>query len=352
MGNYQNTAYTQSAIDHFSLPILQPSTTVSVIIPAYNAGHFIEDAIASVLAQDLRANEIIVVNDGSTDRDYSGLEDLHHSVKVINQPNRGVSAARNLGCATATGTYIAILDADDVWLQGKLRAQVQHLSRAHSVAAVFCRGLIWTPAAGETRWVPPPISITSDLSDPRALRLAYSDFLCSIPVAPSSMVVKRSVWLELGGFKEDLRYGEDHDFYLRLSHQYLVDLLDAPGMLYRQHPNSATAVLQVKNHLADVLRRTAQTLGTTDKFGNRVDMHKLASHLASIHFQHGYEHFSRGRYDVARLEFWSAVTTATCGFRTWAYFALCCTPGVRALARRVRQLLPQRENPGANDQSV
>src|SRR6185437_2151448 len=158
--------------------------TVSVVIPAYNAGDFIEDAIASVLHQEAAADEIIVVNDGSTDRDYKDLERLHGTIRVIDQPNRGVSAARNLGCEAATGRYIAILDADDVWLPGKLRAQLAHLARHADVDAVFCRGLLWIfSAAGPQRRIPDiPRDSTESLS---ATPLCYSDLLCSTAVAPS-----------------------------------------------------------------------------------------------------------------------------------------------------------------------
>ncbi len=70
---------------------------ISVIIPAYNTGALIDEAIDSVLRQQTPADEVIVINDGSTDRDYSILEKLHHSICVINQKNLGISAARNVG---------------------------------------------------------------------------------------------------------------------------------------------------------------------------------------------------------------------------------------------------------------
>lgn len=339
-------------LGHCSLAPLQRSTTVSVIIPAYNAGRFIEDAIASVLAQDLPANEIVVVNDGSNDRDYSRLERLHKTLKVIDQENRGVSAARNAGCAAATGLYVALLDADDVWLPGKLRAQVQHLSREPAIAAVFCRGHVWTPAVDGASWPRPVIPAESHTSDPRVIHLRYPDFLCSIPVAPSTMVIRRSVWLEIGGFNENLRYGEDHDFYLRLSHQSMVDLLDIQGMLYRRHPQSATAVVQDQNHLADVVLRAAEELGTTDTFGNRVDPQLFATYLSRIHFQHGYEHFCSGSFRIARREFSLAVKGKRAGLRTWAYLLLSQAPGFRVVVRNVRRALPHRESTTNEAQST
>ena len=124
---------------------------VSVVIPAYNPGALIDDAIASVLRQETPADEIIIVDDGSTDRNYRELEDRHHSIKVIRQSNRGVSAARNVGCDAATGSYIAVLDADDIWLPGKLEAQTRYAANHPQIDAIFCLGRQWTPETGNLR---------------------------------------------------------------------------------------------------------------------------------------------------------------------------------------------------------
>lgn len=302
-----------------------------MVIPAYNAGRFIEEAIGSVLSQETAADEIIVVNDGSTDRNYLDLQKLHTTIKVIEQPNRGVSAARNLGCDAAVGDYIAILDADDVWLPGKLQAQMRHLERHPGTDAVFCRGLQWTPTSAGSGWAKPQLACPDPESPPAASHLRYADLICSGPGAPSTMVVKRSVWKELGGFNERMRYGEDLDFYLRLSHGRRVDLLDMVGMLYRLHPASATAVVQAENHWADVLVRTADALGMADKFGQRVDPARFARHLAFVHFDHGYDHFCSGSFRIARREFARALSKDPRRFKTWLLLAVSSLPGLRTL---------------------
>jgi glycosyltransferase involved in cell wall biosynthesis len=317
--------------------------TVSVVIPAYNAGSFIDDAISSVLAQDVAVDEIIVVDDGSIDRDYAELKRFHGSIKVVRQPNRGVSAARNLGCNVATSTYIAILDADDVWLTGKLRTQIRHLSMNPSVDAVFCRGLVWMPLPDGTTWVPPAFPPNDDALEHKVIHLNYPDFLCSVPVAPSTMVIKRSVWRELGGFNESMRYGEDFDFYLRLSFCCKVDLIDIVGMLYRRHPNSATAAVQETNHWANVINRAVETLGTIDRYGNRVDPYKLARYLSFIHFQYGYGHFLASNFRAARREFWLSVKKAPRNYRAFAYLTVSSAPGLRAFARWLRRQLAEQE---------
>src|SRR6266705_2116650 len=93
---------------------------VSVVMPAYNVAWCVARAVDSVLAQDFRARELIVVNDGSTDETRAVLRAYGDTITVIDQHNRGMSAARNAAIRKARGTYVAFLDADDWWLPGKL----------------------------------------------------------------------------------------------------------------------------------------------------------------------------------------------------------------------------------------
>src|SRR3989442_13816245 len=96
---------------------------VSSVMPAYNVAWCIGRAVDSVLAQDLFGRELIVVNDGSTDGTRAVLGDYGGAISVIDQDNRGMSAARNAGIRNARGTYVAFLDADDWWLPEKLSRQ-------------------------------------------------------------------------------------------------------------------------------------------------------------------------------------------------------------------------------------
>ena len=315
--------------------------SVSVVIPAYNAGGFIEDAIGSVLRQDMPADEIIVINDGSTDRDYADLQRLHPTIRVIQQPNQGVSAARNLGCDVATGDYVALQDADDIWLPRKLREQMVFLTQNAEYDAAFCLGYRWTPNPSEAHpTLPSPDHLGS--APATATRLSYEDFLCSVAAVPATLVVKKSVWKSLGGFNERMRYGEDRDFCLRLSHRHRVGLLKFIGMLYRQHPNSATAKIQQRNHWAETIENAVDTLGLTDTFGHSVDRSRLKRHLSHVHFIHGYSHFWSGSFQVAQREFAQASRMAPLTPRALTYLALSSTPGIRDLVRRSRL---QREEP-------
>ncbi len=99
--------------------------TVSVIIPTFNRGWVIREAIDSVLNQTFGSFELIVVDDGSTDNTLDILAEYKDRITLIKQRNRGVSAARNRGMDAASGRFIAFLDSDDLWLPQKLNCQME-----------------------------------------------------------------------------------------------------------------------------------------------------------------------------------------------------------------------------------
>src|SRR5215469_16427814 len=112
------------------------SPLVSIVIPTYNASHFIAAAVESCLAQDYTPVEVLVVDDGSTDDTVSVLEPYRASIRYFWQPNDGPARARNRGIAEARGQLIAFLDADDIWLPNKLSQQVQCLERSPGACLV------------------------------------------------------------------------------------------------------------------------------------------------------------------------------------------------------------------------
>src|SRR5437868_1326235 len=102
---------------------------VSVVIPAYNAAQWIEETIATVLAQTYRPLDVIVVDDGSMDETRSAVKKFDDQIRYIHQPNSGVGAARNTGIRSARGEYVAFLDADDLWDAHKVEEQIALLHR-------------------------------------------------------------------------------------------------------------------------------------------------------------------------------------------------------------------------------
>ena len=176
-----------------SLTSKQP--LVSVIIAAYNAEEHIREALESVLAQDWRPFEVVVVDDGSTDG-TAGIVKSFESVRYIWQENAGPSAARNAAIAAAEGDFIAVFDSDDVLAVGRLSLQARYLIAHPEVGAVL----------GRQEWLNPPPWLPRDV--------VYGD-LAGVPVGGSAMF-RRSVLVDLGGYDRSFRSGEDTDLLIRM----------------------------------------------------------------------------------------------------------------------------------------
>ncbi|HTP45375.1 MAG TPA: glycosyltransferase family A protein [Casimicrobiaceae bacterium] len=186
------------------------STVVSVVIPAYNVAWCIRRAVDSVLGQDFRRCELIVVNDGSTDRTAEVLAAYGEKLRAIDQPNRGMSAARNAGIRSAGGMYIAFLDADDWWLPGKISRQVELMESRPEVG--FCS----TAARVEdgdgrllNQW-------GCAQSNTNMLETLFARN-AAIAGGCSAVMVRRGLFDRVGMFDETLGGFEDPDLWMRLA---------------------------------------------------------------------------------------------------------------------------------------
>lgn len=207
--------------------------SISVVIPAFNASKYIAQTIRSVLRQTLPADEVLVIDDGSTDNTGAIAASFGPSVRVIRIPNSKLPAARNHGVKEAKGEWIAFVDADDLWAPNKLERQMQELS-LHPEADLCYTGrilLVESPASTELRdviKVPPADTIAEEL-------LNVNKF------PPSCVVIRRSTFLSVGGHDTSFPYVEDWDLWLRLLNAG-VKFVDCPEPLlrYRVHPNNMT----------------------------------------------------------------------------------------------------------------
>lgn len=186
---------------------------ISVVIPAFNASRYIAEAIDSTLAQSLdRPLEVIVVDDGSTDDTAEVLAPYDSRIRILGQKNDGVSSARNLGIERCKYNLIALLDADDRMNPGRLTAQASALeTRADAVLSFTSVELI----DSNGRFLERQPKIVSDVSagdEGMTSRLFRHNFITT-----SSVMFKRDIVLEAGGFNPRLRYSEDFDLWLRLS---------------------------------------------------------------------------------------------------------------------------------------
>jgi len=197
---------------------------VSLIIPTFNSGRLVVEAIASALAQTLPPDEIIVIDDGSTDDTQERLAQFSPPVRCIRQENQGVAAARNRGLAEATGDVIAFLDADDVWFNRKLELQLAALAEHPEICMLGTRVINWPAGAA------PSVAADTDLPIGKVLweRLVVRNYFVT-----SSVIVRRSALEKVGGFDPALRGPEDYDLWIRLAETAQVGNLHLPLTGYR-----------------------------------------------------------------------------------------------------------------------
>jgi glycosyltransferase involved in cell wall biosynthesis len=196
---------------------------VSVVIPTYNRGWILKEAVDSVLSQDCENFEIIVVDDGSTDNSQDVLFSYGDKIKVIRQENKGVSAARNKGIASSSGTYIAFLDSDDLWLPGKLEAQLEFFR--NNPDALICQT--------EELWVRNGRRVNPGKRHKKISGFFFEKSLELCMVSPSAVMVRRELFNMAGLFDESLPACEDYDMWLRINCRHPVYLIDIPLILKR-----------------------------------------------------------------------------------------------------------------------
>lgn len=185
-------------------------------MPVYNRAELVSCAIDSVLAQNV-ALELIVVNDGSTDNTSAVLQSYQSQIMVINQENRGVSAARNTGIKASKGRYLAFLDSDDYWLEHKLEKQLAVLQESDTQV---CHT--------EEIWIRNGVRVNQCRHHRKYGGFVYQKMLPLCGMSPSSIVINRLVFVTCGLFDEELPACEDYDLWLRITCRYEVSFISEP----------------------------------------------------------------------------------------------------------------------------
>ncbi len=317
---------------------------VSVVIPTYNCARYIGEAIESVLAQDFEGREIVVVDDGSTDSTREVLGSFGSDVRCIVQENRGAPAARNTGIRAARGQYIAFLDADDVWLPGKLRLQMEFLEGHPQVGLAFTDAL-WFD---ERRIIYPSwtaqrdrFTAGQDLPPGGTLiRGLYRELVLQNFITVSSGVFRRSAYAAVGPFEETYRTGEDHHYWLRLAARYPIGYIHAVLVKYRIRAGGLIQENFDRWYLNEIrLLREAATWPGHFQIVGRAEWRRR---LAELHFRLGWRLLQAGRQREARGHVAQAI--ARWPWQPWPYaylpFTFLPAGGVRALRSLKRALLP------------
>ena len=192
--------------------------SVSVIVPTFNRSTTLPRALQSILVQSHKPHEILVIDDGSSDETETLIARAFPEVIYIRQRHQGVSAARNRGIQMATGNWIAFLDSDDEWLPTKLEKQIAAL-KAHPDYRICHTNEIWIRQGKRV--------------NPKKKHQKYGGhiFVHCLPlciISPSSVLLQRQLFGELGTFDEQLPACEDYDLWLRICAVYPVLYLEEP----------------------------------------------------------------------------------------------------------------------------
>ena len=198
------------------------STSVSVIIPVYNRYAMLIEALQSVLAQTAAPHEIIVVDDGSTDIDAARaarLTGLDPRLRYRRIEHCGCpGAVRNVGVELCSGDWIALLDSDDIWLPRKLELQLRCAADNPDAPLVHTR----------ERWLRDGREVSQAGQTHNRSGAVFPDALVKCIIGPSTVIMRRELYAQLGGFRADMQIAEDYEFWLRVSALHPVAYVDQP----------------------------------------------------------------------------------------------------------------------------
>jgi glycosyltransferase involved in cell wall biosynthesis len=293
--------------------------SVSVVITCHNEEGTIEQAVRSVEAQTVSDTvaEIIVVNDGSQDGSKLVLERLAGEIeklRIIEAPRLGLSGARNRALREAKGELIAILDGDDFWTPQKLECQLPAFARSGNIGLVYGDFVAFSrDDAADGR------IITVRRFDPESPHHLRDYFVHDGPIVPSTVVVRRSVFEDVGLFDDSLRIGEDTEFCLRVAEKWRFCHVPGAFTFKRRHTSQLSWRL-------DALLPNAALL--TQRFSSRYpELGSLAGRrMARLHAKVSADCAMKGEWRKALRHNLTAIHLAPLYWRAWANVALLLAP--------------------------
>jgi glycosyltransferase involved in cell wall biosynthesis len=251
---------------------------VSVVIPTYNRGEYIGQAIRSVLGQTYQDFEIVVVDDGSTDNTREIVNSFANpKISYIFQKNSGVCTAYNTGVQNSRGRLIAFLDSDDIWLPRKLELEMKALESFPEAGVVYCDVATFgssDPAIPKTfferlQWPPPRGNVLDKLAE------------CCFPQT-STLLIKKEAFDQLGLFDLNLPNVQDYDMLFRIATKYEFEVVNLPLVKYRIHPTQISKNLESVYSCHIYFFKKALKIPGIDKNVQK----KLYAQLAEYHFRY------------------------------------------------------------------
>ena len=195
---------------------------ISVIIPTFNRKKILGRAIQSVINQSLQPFEVIIIDDGSNDGTKDWVKESFQDIRYIYQKNQGVSSARNKGIKYACGDWVAFLDSDDEWLPNKLYEQVKAIGSNPEIKFFHTNEI----------WIRNGVRVNQMRKHKKYGGYIFEKCLDICKVSPSSVLIKKEIFDDVGAFDNSLRVCEDYDLWLRITSKYPVVFLDIP-LIYK-----------------------------------------------------------------------------------------------------------------------
>jgi glycosyltransferase involved in cell wall biosynthesis len=297
----------------------------SVIIPTYNYGHYLPQSLQSALNQTVPANEIIIVDGGSTDNTPEVIKPYltEARIRYIKTENLGVSAARNTGIESSQSDLIAFLDADDIWLHSKLEFQLPLFSNprvgvVYSLRHPFNEGGLVKDYGH--------VKVFRGLILPR---LMEHNFICL-----SSAVVRRECLEKAGLFDVQLSQGEDMDLWLRIAAEdYEFDYVDQPLVHYREGGITSNPVQWEKGYWQNKLM--FKNFFSNPKYKRKIPCSMRRQAWAALWRKRGYALFERGKRFGALKYGMASAFYVPINKMAWGVVAKCILPSI--LVRTVRK---------------
>ncbi len=316
--------------------------TLSVIIPAYNRERTIAATVESVLACGADA-EIVVVDDGSQDGTREVVRKYSPPVIVVEQENRGPSAARNSGFAQSSGDVVAFLDSDDVWLPGVAPNCLRVLGEHPEIDVLFCDTQFGNEAMGyqSLSSSPGPVRFEELLTQ----RIEENLFLLDRNAFVAAMIHRNRVFLgsaffrreaivKAGGFDPDLFGGEDYEFCLRSAASHRFAFLARPLAQYEKHPGglSSSADRMAREFALAILKFTRLETITP------LERRRAFAKYRALAFGYGYRAYDRGDYAEAANRFSAALRNGGFYPRSVMFWMACRMPApILRVCRRIWQ---------------
>lgn len=282
---------------------------VSVIIPCYNYGEFLGEAVDSVLNQTYQNFEIIIIDDGSTDNTKEVVKNFQKKDKRIGyyyQKNKGPSAARNLGAAKSNGNYICFLDADDIFKKSHLGDSINFLEKNKDLSMVFSNARFFSDAGQNKAVKFRNIKFQKKLKKflKSASEKTYKDnvflkkdslncFLLYSVVATCTEVFKKEVFLEAGGFKKLLKRGQDRELDFRIARRFRIGFINKKNAMIRVHNKNKPTIGK------DILSISALKSVYDCKGLKSSEKKALDKTIANLYFDLGYKYFKSCNYKKA-----------------------------------------------------